>query len=214
MIQAIIFDMDGTLVQYDGPFQSSWDAVGYTAGLQAEWDHLMEHYFPRKDLYWEWMDANARLLRGRSFAKIRRGVLPPPYTPGAREAIAELKQQYKLGILTSGLDFIAEYVGQDLGMDFYLANGLRVRDGVFTGECERRVYLWSKDQHLREICQREELDPQKVCFVGDHLNDIPAMRAAGLAIAFAPKDPELVQATHAATHDFREIPRLIERLQR
>ena len=28
-IKAVIFDMDGTLVQYDGPFQSSWDAIGY-----------------------------------------------------------------------------------------------------------------------------------------------------------------------------------------
>ncbi len=212
MIKTIIFDMDGTLVQYDGPFQSSWDAVGYTAGLKEEWDRLLQYYLPRKDAYWEWMEANARLLKGISFEKIRQSVLPPPYTPGVRETMRTLKQKYKLGILTSGLDFIAEYIRRDLGMDFALANGLTVHEGVFAGTCERRVYLWSKDQHLRELCQRQRLTEKEVCFVGDHVNDIPAMNAVGFAIAFAPKDPELIKAAHAHTGDFREIPRLIEEL--
>ncbi len=212
MITAVIFDMDGTLVQYDGPFQSSWDALGYAAGLKEQWDRLIEYYFPKRELYWEWMDANARLLKGISTEKIFSKILPPPYTPGVRETMALLKKKYKLGILTSGLDFIAEYICQDLGMDFYLANGLKVHNGVFAGECERRVYLWTKDQHLRELCAWEGLDPKEVCFVGDHLNDIPVMRSVGLAIAFAPKDPELLKAAHAHTNDFREIPKLIEKI--
>lgn len=210
MITAVVFDMDGTLVQYDGPFQSSWDAIGYAAGLTEQWDRLMEYYFPKRELYWEWMEANARLLKGISAEKVFAQILPPPYTPGARETISTLKQKYRLGILTSGLDFIAEYICQDLGMDFYLANGLKVHNGVFIGECERRVYLWTKDEHLRELCAREGLHPKEVCFVGDHLNDISVMKSVGLAIAFAPKDPELIKVAHAYTNDFREIPKLIE----
>lgn len=211
-IRAVIFDMDGTLVQYDGPFQGSWEAVGYTAGLKDHWDRLLAYYLPRKELYWEWVDANARLLRGLRADEIFAKILPPPYTPGVREAVAQLRGRYKLGILTGGLDHIAEYICRDLGMDFYMANGLVVRDGVFTGESKKRVYLWTKDQHLRELCQREGLDPKEVCFVGDHLNDISVMRAVGLAIAFAPKDPELTKVAHAHTNDFREIPELIEKL--
>jgi hypothetical protein len=38
------------------------------------------------------------------------------------------------------------------------------------------------------------------------------MKIAGLAIAFAPKDPELIKVTAAYTDDFRQIPRLIEEL--
>jgi phosphoserine phosphatase len=85
-IKAVIFDMDGTLVQYDGPFQSSWDAIGYAAGLKEQWDRLMEHYFPQRGLYWEWIDANAQLLKGLSAEKIierscRRRTPPAPARP-------------------------------------------------------------------------------------------------------------------------------------
>jgi hypothetical protein len=40
------------------------------------------------------------------------------------------------------------------------------------------------------------------------------MKIAGLAIAFAPKDPQLIVAAHAYTQDFREIPTIIEQLTR
>jgi phosphoserine phosphatase len=47
---------------------------------------------------------------------------------------------------------------------------------------------------LRLIAARENVSLARCAFVGDHLNDLAAARAAGLAIAFNPKSPELEAA--------------------
>ncbi len=209
VMKAIVFDMDVTLVQYAGPFQSSWDALGVAAGVSEEWNRLLEHYLPKKELYTEWLQANARSLKGVSFEMVNRQVLPPPYTPAVPETMAYLAGRYHLGILTSGVGFIAEYIRNDLDMDFAVANELHVSNGFFTGEIAENVHLWRKGEVLGELCSQKGWPLSDVCFVGDHLNDIPAMEIAGYSIAFAPKNQQLENEADAVARDFREIPKLI-----
>ncbi|MBI2675533.1 MAG: HAD family phosphatase [Candidatus Aenigmarchaeota archaeon] len=208
-MKAVIFDMDGTLVRYAGPFQSSWDAIGAAAGLKEEWARLLDFYLPKKELYSEWLQANASSLKGVSFETVSRQVLPPPYTPAVPETMAHLAGSYHLGILTSGVDFIAEYIRNDLHMNFAMANKLYVSNGLFTGEIAENVHLWRKGEVLDHVCRKQGWPLNEVCFVGDHLNDIPAMEIAGYSIAFDPKKQKLADAADAVTHDFREIPNLI-----
>lgn len=44
---------------------------------------------------------------------------------------------------------------------------------------------------LIEIAQKLGVDPRKVCYVGDDIADLPAMRKAGLAVAVANAAPEV-----------------------
>ncbi|MBC7093134.1 hypothetical protein H5T53_03895, partial [Candidatus Bipolaricaulota bacterium] len=45
MIRAVLFDLDGTLVRYQGvAFESSWGAIGIAAGVGREWDALLARY--------------------------------------------------------------------------------------------------------------------------------------------------------------------------
>ena len=210
-IRAIIFDLDGTLVRYHGvEFESSWGAVAAAAGKQEESGRILRKFLPRRDAYQEWVERDAALLTGISVEVITAKIFPPPYATGAREAIAALRGRYTMGILSSGVDLVADRARQELGLDFSVANRLFIEDGRFTGESGMVVDLWKKADVMKEIAAKHNLDLSEICFVGDHMNDVPVMRIVGLSIAMDPKDKELERIADYVVPDFTTIPQIVE----
>ena len=62
---------------------------------------------------------------------------------------------------------------------------------------------------MREIAAQYSLDLSEICFVGDHMNDLPVMRIVGLSIAMNAKDEELKRIADHVVTDFTAIPRII-----
>ncbi len=210
-ITTVVFDLDGTLVRYRGvEFESSWGAIAVAAGVGDRSEALLREYFPRRDAYAEWVAADAALLAGVPCAQVAARVLPAPYAQGVRVAVRALRSRYHLGILSSGVDFVADWVRDDLGLDFALANRIHVRDGIFTGTSETLVNLWAKDEALRALAAERSLDLQEICFVGDHVNDIPAMRIVGLAVAANPKDASVAEIADYVIDRFDDLPALVD----
>ncbi len=210
-LEAIVFDLDGTLVRYHGiEFESSWGAVAAAAGVSDRSRALLREYFPRKEAYAEWVARDAELLTDVPTSTVADSVLPAPYAEGVRAAIDALWGRYVLGILSSGVDLVADWVARDLEFDFARANHLVTEDGRFTGGSETRVDLWQKDVAMRRVAEELDVPVSRICFVGDHLNDLPVMEIVGLAIAANPKDERVREAADHVIDDFRKLPGLIE----
>jgi len=210
-LDAILFDLDGTLVRYHGiPYESSWGAVVAAAGVEEAAERNLREYLPRPDAYAEWVAKDAELLIGIPFSRVADRVLPAPYAKGVRAAVNALRGSYRLGILSSGVGFVADWVCADLGLEFAVANELGVRDGAFSGGSRTNVDLWRKGETLRRVAAERDLPLDRVCFVGDHFNDLGAMEIVGLAVAANPKDERLREAADHTIDDFAELPDLIE----
>jgi len=210
-IAAVVFDLDGTLVRYHGiAFESSWGALAAAAGVGDASRRLLEEFLGRPDAYEEWVARDASLLAGVPVSQVEPLLFPAPYAAGVRRAIERLRGKYRLGILSSGIDLVAEWVREDLELDFAVANHLEILGGRFTGDSETRVALWSKGEALRRLASEHDLDLAEICYVGDHVNDLPAMRIAGLAVAANPKDPQLAEACDHVIEDFADLPDLID----
>jgi len=210
-LSTIVFDLDGTLVRYHGiEFESSWGAVAAAAGVGAKSRALLADFFSRPEAYAEWVARDASLLAGVSVADVAARVLPAPYAEGVVGAVRALRGRYRMGILSSGVDLVADWVREDLELDFALANRIHVSEGRFTGTAETLVDLWAKDRALRALAAERGVRLDEICFVGDHVNDLPAMRIAGLAIAANPKDPAVGEAAWRTIRDFAELPVALE----
>jgi len=210
-IDAVVFDLDGTLVRYlDVEFESSWGAVAAAAGVAAASRRLLCEYLPRRGAYAEWVAKDAALLTGIAVEQVTGRIFPPPYATGVRTAVAALRGRHRLGILSSGVDFVADWVREDLRFDLSVANHIEIEDGRFTGKSETRVDLWAKDEAMRRIAAEQGIPLPRICFVGDHVNDLSVMRIVGLAIAANPKDPQVCEAADYIIDDFTELPALVE----
>jgi 3-deoxy-D-manno-octulosonate 8-phosphate phosphatase (KDO 8-P phosphatase) len=101
------------------------------------------------------------------------------------------------------LDGHAIKLGQQAGLRFALLSGrrsaaveIRARE---LGIEELHQGILDKGPRIDEILDRLGVAPDAVCFMGDDLVDLPAMRRAGLAAAPADAVDEVRRAAHVVT---------------
>lgn len=210
-IKLIVFDLDGTLVKYENSrWYGSWDAIGYAAGLKREFDQLTAYYLPRLELYEEWINANARLLKGMPIKRIEKQIFPPPYSKGVKDTLPKIRGRFRTVIISSGVDFIAEKVKNDLGIEYCFSNRVLRRDGVFTGEAVCDVPLFKKLDILKRMIVELGISLGEVCAIGDNENDIPVLRSVGLGIAFEPRAEEVRAASKFSITDFHQLIEILD----
>jgi 3-deoxy-D-manno-octulosonate 8-phosphate phosphatase (KDO 8-P phosphatase) len=91
------------------------------------------------------------------------------------------KAGYRLGLITHRSSHIVKIRVAELGIEI-------VRQGVD-----------DKLTAMRGVLSELQLAPAQVCYIGDDLPDLPAVRAAGLGVAVADACAELRQLAHYVT---------------
>jgi len=131
------------------------------------------------------------LLKGLSvniFEEIKKVIT---FTPGAHKLCKTLKNLgYKLAVCSGGFVPLANYIKNELGLDFAYANNLAIsEDGTqLEGKTYGPIVDGSrKAELLGAISQLEHLIPEQTIAVGDGANDLLMMSKAGLGVAFNAK---------------------------
>jgi len=88
---------------------------------------------------------------------------------------------YKFGLVTGRTSNIVRMRAAELGIEIV------------------RQTAEDKLPAVQEILSELGIAPEKVCYIGDDLPDVPAVRAAGLGVAVADACPELREAAHHVT---------------
>ena len=183
-LELILFDMDGTMVRYEGSYHSSWDAIGRAAGIWDQWKESLAYYIDKPELYPEWFAKNCSNLAGIPTSKVFPAIFPPPYAPGLKEFCTYLTEQgITQGIVSSGVDFVAEKLKQELNLDFAQANEVHIQEGYFTGTGRINVPLWKKGEVVKVTLIQQKTSPENTAFIGDNENDVSAWREVGLPLA-------------------------------
>jgi len=192
-----VFDMDSTLIQQE-VIDELARAVGRYAQVSAITEAAMRGEAPYTDF-----EASLRARVGHLagvpvsiWQHLRAGIIS--FTPGARELIRVLRKLgWKTAVLSGGFTPLAEWVRQELGLDYCYANHLVEMDGNLTGELVEGmpiIHAEKKRELLSSIAEKENIPLENVIAVGDGSNDLLMMHQAGLGIAFNAKPKVQTQA--------------------
>jgi HAD superfamily phosphoserine phosphatase-like hydrolase len=115
--------------------------------------------------------------------------------PGAKEALAALLGQgYQLAIISGTLDLVLEHFFPDHPFQSVFTNRIWFDAQEHIEGWEATPYdMEGKARALRSIAAQVNIGMDETVFVGDHLNDLEAMKAAGMSVAVEPKDPRVAE---------------------
>lgn len=201
-IKLIAFDLDGVLV--DG-YGSWWEVHNALGTLDKSREHAKE-YYEGKITFDEWAKKDVELWRGIEIQKIEDAVEKIKLMEGIEETLPRLKERYSLAIISGGLQDVAERIRRDYGVDYVVANRLKVVDGKVAG-LNQVVDFSAKGRILEEIAERCGIKPKECAAIGDYVNDIPMFQVAGFSIAFNPKDQKVIENADETIYekDLRKI---------
>jgi len=189
------FDLDGTVLEHN----SSWVAIHRHFGTEHKGAASLRLYTEGKIDYREFMrrdiaswpngvtrDEVVRILSGY---KLRRE---------APKVFDELKaRRIKTALVTSGIDILAKEVAERLGIDHWLANGLRFdSSGRLLPKGVGRVDPTRKDVAYSRLLSKLRIPSKKTIAVGDTIYDLAFLKSAGLGFMLAHTtrvpDPDII----------------------
>lgn len=113
-----------------------------------------------------------------------------------------------VGVVSGGFHELVDPLAERLGLDFWRANRLEVRDGVLTGGLLGPVIdAQAKADTLREWAASCGVPLRQTVAVGDGANDLAMMAITGLAVGFDAKAPVRDEAD--VVMDVRDLAQLL-----
>jgi len=177
-----LFDLDGTLTKE----RSVWEYIHRRLGV---WDGYAEKFqvaFLNGEIsYDRFCQLDAGIWKGMKAAELQHIVREIPLYEGIEDLLGYLRSKgIKLGIISSGLSFLSEWVTEKYGFDYAVANELGVEDGVLNGEIRINVHYDRKGEWVQEARQKFDARTEEVLAVGDSTGDVAMFEMVGLSIAF------------------------------
>ena len=220
MIKAVLFDLDGTLLDRD---------ASLVLFVEHQYERLQAHlgHVPKEQYRKRFIEVDARGYRWKdevyqqlasefAIESISWEILLEDYVScfqdhcvpfaGLRDMLAELKHRsFRLGIITNGPGGLQLSSIRALGIEPYfdvvLVSGI---EGV--SKPDPRIFI--------KALEALEVEPHEAVYVGDHpANDVEAAKAVGMASVWK-RDPQY-EAANAdyVIDDLGELPKVLERLQ-
>ena len=131
-------------------------------------------------------------------------------TYGAQELITTVKEHGGyVGVVSGGFHELLDPLAESLGLDFWKANRLEIKDGKLTGKVLGDIVdAQTKADTLVEWAGATDTPLSQTVAIGDGANDLKMMAVAGLGIAFCAK-PVVQEQADVALNE-RDLSRALE----
>ena len=206
-----VMDVDGTLI-----LEEVIDLLGREAGCEEEISRLTSQAM-RGELNFETsLRERVALLKGLPDSVFEKVFNSIHLSPNAQEFVSILqKNGILVGLVSGGFTPIVERLAKSLGIAYFSANQLEVKDGLLTGKLVGQIISPQVKKKTLEKWRKElKLSKERTIAIGDGANDLLMLKSAGLGIAFCAKEVLKQEIpNHVDKRDFLEVLPLIDCLE-
>ena len=206
-----VMDVDGTLIA-----EEVIDLLGKEAGCEEEISQITSQAM-RGELDFETsLRARVALLKSLPVSVFDTVIKSIHLSKNAQEFISILqKKGILVGLVSGGFAPIVERLAESLGISYFSANQLEVKDGFLTGRLVGEIVTGQVKQVTLKKWRKElGLPKERMIAIGDGANDLLMLKSAGHGIAFCAKEVVKSEiACHVDTRDLLEVLPLIDFLE-
>lgn len=206
-----VMDVDGTLI-----LEEVIDLLGREAGCEEEIAQLTSQAMQGELNFETSLRERVALLKGLPVSVFEKVFDFIHLTPNAQEFISILqKNGILVGLVSGGFTPIVERLAKSLGITYFSANQLEVKDGFLTGELVGAIISPElKQATLEKWREKLKLPKERTIAIGDGANDLLMLKSAELGIAFCAKEVLKQEIPyHVDKRDFLEVLPLIDCLE-
>ena len=206
-----VMDVDGTLI-----LEEVIDLLGREAGREEEISQITSRAMRGELDFESSLSKRVSLLEGLPVSVFDKVFDSIHLTSNAQEFISILqKNGILVGLVSGGFTPIVETLAKSLGIAYFSANQLEVKDGLLTGKLIGQIISPEIKKETLEKWRKElQLPRERTVAIGDGANDLLMLKSAGLGIAFCAKEVLKKEIPHHVDkRDFLEVLPLIDFLE-
>ena len=206
-----VMDVDGTLI-----LEEVIDLLGREAGREEEISQITSQAMRGELDFESSLRKRVSLLAGLPVSVFDKVFDSIHLSPNVQEFISILQMNsIVVGLVSGGFTPIVERLAKTLGIDYFSANQLEVKDDHLTGKLVGQIISPEVKKETMEKWREElKLPQERTVAVGDGANDLLMLKSAGLGIAFCAKEVLKKEIQyHVDKRDFLEVLPLIDCLE-
>ena len=206
-----MLDVDGTLI-----LEEVIDLLGREAGREAEIAQITSQAMRGEIDFESSLRKRVSFLEGLPDSVFDNVFNSIHLSLNAQKFISILqKNEILVGLVSGGFTPIVERLAKSLGIAYFSANQLEVKDGLLTGELVGQIISPEVKKDTLEQWRKElQLPRERTVAIGDGANDLLMLKSAGLGIAFCAKEILKKEIpNHVDKRDFLEVLPLIDYLE-
>ena len=203
-----VMDVDGTLI-----LEEVIDLLGREVGREEEISLITSRAMQGELDFESSLRKRVSLLEGLPVSVFDTVFKSIQLTPNAQEFISILqKNGILVGLVSGGFTQIVERLAKSLGIAYFSANQVEVKDGFLTGKLVGQIINPEvKKATLEKWTEELKLSKERTIAIGDGANDLLMLKSAGLGIAFCAKEVLKKEIpNHVDKRDFLEVLPLID----
>ena len=206
-----VMDVDGTVI-----LEEVIDLLGREAGREEEISQITSRAMRGELDFESSLRKRVSLLECLPVSVFDKVFNSIHLSQNTQEFVSILqKNGILVGLVSGGFTPIVERLAKSLGIAYFSANQLEVKDGLLTGKLVGQIISPQVKKETLEQWRKElQLPKDRTVAIGDGANDLLMLKSAGLGIAFCAKEVLKKEIQyHVDKRDFLEVLPLIDCLE-